>query len=60
MARIGLKQFGKTVVIDWGAGQCPADVLGHVIVTEGDRVGIPQGPMSHFGTRPYADAGECL
>ena len=37
-------------------GHRPADVLGHVVVAERDRVGVAERPLPHLGAGPLADA----
>ena len=55
---IGLEQLGQPVDIHLGPGQSPADVPGHVVVAEADRVGVAHGAGPHLGARPDADAGQ--
>ena len=55
---VGLQQLGEAVVVDRGAGEGPADVLGHVVVTEAHLVGQTQRPLGHLGPGPAPDAGQ--
>ncbi|HMT88767.1 MAG TPA: hypothetical protein PKC73_03925 [Dermatophilaceae bacterium] len=52
---IRLQQLFQAVVVDLGAGERPADVLGDVIVAEAHRVGVAEGPLRHLGGRPPPD-----
>jgi uncharacterized protein (TIGR03089 family) len=55
MSCIRFEQLGQAIVINLGAGQRPADVLGHVTVAEADRVWVPERCVPHLGRGPYPD-----
>ena len=57
VAGVGLEQLGQPVVVDLAAGQRPADVLGHVVVAEADRVGVAQGALVHLRRGPHPHPG---
>jgi hypothetical protein len=53
---IRLEKFGEPGVVDLLAGECPAEVLGDVVVPEGHRVRVAEGALGHLGARPDPDS----
>ena len=54
----GREQQGQPVVVDRRPGQCPADVLGDVVVAEADRVGVTERPGADLGAGPDPHSGD--
>ena len=57
---VRLEQLGEALVVDRGAGQGPADVLGDVVVAEAHLVGQAERPLGHLGPGPPPDAVDSL